>query len=70
MAAAAARNAATAGTPAIGEQYLGSALTAAIPGYPAVAANTYRALTRFAPYWLAYALVITGCCVVVGNISP
>uniref|UniRef100_A0A0N4U3G1 PHC2 protein n=1 Tax=Dracunculus medinensis TaxID=318479 RepID=A0A0N4U3G1_DRAME len=50
MAAAAARNAATAGTPAIGEQYLGSALTAAIPGYPAVAANTYRALTRFAPY--------------------
>ncbi|MFH4976212.1 hypothetical protein AB6A40_002921 [Gnathostoma spinigerum] len=33
---------------AIGEQYLGSALTAALPGYPALAA-TYRT-TRFTPY--------------------
>ncbi|EJD74516.1 hypothetical protein LOAG_18175 [Loa loa] len=51
-AAAAARNAAanTAGTTSIGEQYLGQALTAALPGYPAVAAATYRTLNRFAPY--------------------
>ncbi|KAM3725196.1 Sex determination protein [Dirofilaria immitis] len=51
-AAAAARNAvaSTAGTTSIGEQYLGQALTAALPGYPAVAAATYRTLNRFAPY--------------------
>lgn len=51
MAAAAARNAVgnTAVTTSIGEQYLGSALTAALPGYPAMAA-TYRTLNRFAPY--------------------
>ncbi|VIO87814.1 RNA binding protein, putative [Brugia malayi] len=51
-AAAAARNAVagTAGTTSIGEQYLGQALTAALPGYPAMAAATYRTLNRFAPY--------------------
>ncbi|VDK48177.1 unnamed protein product [Anisakis simplex] len=54
-AAAAAANAAVvssaAGTTAaaIGEPYLGSALTAALPGYPAMAA-AYRTLNRFAPY--------------------
>ncbi|KAK6111497.1 RNA recognition motif family protein [Brugia pahangi] len=51
-AAAAARNAVagTAGTTSIGEQYLGQALTAALPGYPAMATATYRTLNRFAPY--------------------
>uniref|UniRef100_A0A0M3HSH6 RRM domain-containing protein n=1 Tax=Ascaris lumbricoides TaxID=6252 RepID=A0A0M3HSH6_ASCLU len=58
VAAAAARGAAAAaanvgaggaGTTSIGEQYLGSALTAALPGYPAVA-TAYRTLNRFAPY--------------------
>uniref|UniRef100_A0A0N5AXX0 Chorion protein n=1 Tax=Syphacia muris TaxID=451379 RepID=A0A0N5AXX0_9BILA len=55
VAAAAARNVAVSGgvngaaTTNLGEQYLGSALTAALPGYPAVAA-TYRALNRFTPY--------------------
>ncbi|VDM91902.1 unnamed protein product [Litomosoides sigmodontis] len=51
-AAAAARNASasTTGTTSIGEQYLGQALTAALPSYPTVAAATYRALNRFAPY--------------------
>ncbi|KHN71233.1 Sex determination protein fox-1 [Toxocara canis] len=52
-AAAAAANVGAAGTAAgttsIGEQYLGSALTAALPGYPAVA-TAYRTLNRFAPY--------------------
>ncbi|VDN02835.1 unnamed protein product [Thelazia callipaeda] len=50
--AAAARNAvaSTAGATSIGEQYLGQALTAALPGYPTVAAATYRTLNRFAPY--------------------
>ncbi|CAG9532311.1 unnamed protein product [Cercopithifilaria johnstoni] len=51
-AAAAARNAAAnaPGTTSIGEHYLGQALTAALPGYPAMAAATYRTLNRFAPY--------------------